>query len=90
MSWPADLAAMFQVSLVGYLAAGAFLPMPYFDLLYQMIALTVLLGAFVDTQVAPDAEGAITKSQSRRAAQRRRQRDEARPPGSGVRDLPYW
>jgi hypothetical protein len=42
--WMGDLAGMMQVSLVGFLAAGAFLPMPYFDLFYQLLALAVVLG----------------------------------------------
>jgi probable O-glycosylation ligase (exosortase A-associated) len=43
MKWAFDLASMLQVSLVAYATAGAFLPMPYFDLTYQLMALSVLL-----------------------------------------------
>jgi probable O-glycosylation ligase (exosortase A-associated) len=40
--WLADLAAMIQVSLVGYATAGAFLGLAYFDYYYTLIALVVL------------------------------------------------
>ena len=40
--WAADLAAMVQVSLVGYASAGAFLGLAYFDYYYALIALVVL------------------------------------------------
>jgi probable O-glycosylation ligase (exosortase A-associated) len=40
--WLADLAAMIQVSLVGYASAGAFLGLAYFDYYYTLIALVVL------------------------------------------------
>jgi probable O-glycosylation ligase (exosortase A-associated) len=41
-AWAADLAAMVQVSLVGYGSAGAFLGLAYFDLYYTLIAIVVL------------------------------------------------
>jgi probable O-glycosylation ligase (exosortase A-associated) len=40
--WVADLAAMIQVSLVGYASAGAFLGLAYFDFYYTLIAIVVL------------------------------------------------
>jgi probable O-glycosylation ligase (exosortase A-associated) len=40
--WAADLAAMGQVSMIGYLAAGAFLGLAYFDLYYHIIMIIVL------------------------------------------------
>src|SRR2546428_6902930 len=40
--WVADLAAMVQVSLVGYATAGAFLGLAYFDYYYTLVALVVL------------------------------------------------
>jgi probable O-glycosylation ligase (exosortase A-associated) len=48
--WAADLAAMIQVSLVGYAAAGAFLGMAYFDFYYALIAVTVALRVVVDRE----------------------------------------
>jgi probable O-glycosylation ligase (exosortase A-associated) len=43
--WAADLAAMVQVSLVGYASAGAFLGLAYFDLYYTLIAVVLLCKA---------------------------------------------
>ncbi|MDW2983304.1 putative O-glycosylation ligase, exosortase A system-associated [Rhodanobacter sp. KK11] len=42
--WAYDLASMLQVALIAFMAAGAFLPMTYFDLSYQLIAVCALLG----------------------------------------------
>ncbi|MEQ1592405.1 MAG: putative O-glycosylation ligase, exosortase A system-associated [Thiobacillaceae bacterium] len=44
--WAADLAAMIQVSLIGYAAGGAFLGMAYFDLPYHLIIIIVLTAKF--------------------------------------------
>ena len=41
--WAFDLASMLQVSLVAFGVAGAFLTSTYFDMSYQLMALTVLL-----------------------------------------------
>ncbi|HEX8884926.1 MAG TPA: putative O-glycosylation ligase, exosortase A system-associated, partial [Noviherbaspirillum sp.] len=43
LKWASDLAAMCQVSLLGYCAGGAFLTLAYFDLLYDVIIIMVLL-----------------------------------------------
>ncbi|EQD36884.1 O-antigen polymerase, partial [mine drainage metagenome] len=43
MKWAFDLASMLQVSLVAFMTAGAFLPMSYFDLIYQLMALSAVL-----------------------------------------------
>ncbi|TAN03004.1 MAG: putative O-glycosylation ligase, exosortase A system-associated [Rhodanobacteraceae bacterium] len=43
LKWAYDLASMLQVALVAYMVAGAFLPMSYFDLSYQLMALCSLL-----------------------------------------------
>lgn len=51
-SWAFDLASMLQVSLLAFMASGAFLPMPYFDLAYQLMALSAVLGGVVLRQVA--------------------------------------
>jgi probable O-glycosylation ligase (exosortase A-associated) len=49
--WLADLAAMIQVSLVGYASAGAFLGLAYFDYYYTLIALVVLCKAVLMSDV---------------------------------------
>lgn len=44
--WAADLAAMIQVSLVGYAAGGAFLGLAYFDLPYHLMIVLILTAKF--------------------------------------------
>lgn len=44
--WASDLAAMIQVSLVGYAVAGAFLGMSHFDLPYHLMVILVLTAKF--------------------------------------------
>ena len=44
--WAADLAAMIQVSLVGYGAGGAFLGLAYFDLTYHLMIVLILAAKF--------------------------------------------
>jgi putative inorganic carbon (HCO3(-)) transporter len=43
MLWMRDLAAMIQVSLVGYMVAGVFLEMAKFDYLYALIAVGITM-----------------------------------------------
>ena len=47
MIWAKDLAAMVQVSLVGYAITGIFLELAQFDLLYQLIAIVLVLSYLV-------------------------------------------
>lgn len=42
-SWVENYAHMIEVSLVGYLVSGAFLGLVYFDLIYQIIGLTICM-----------------------------------------------
>ena len=53
--WAADLAAMIQVSLVGYGAGGAFLGLAYFDLTYHLMIMLILAAKFA---------GVLDKSES--------------------------
>lgn len=48
--WCADLGAMSQVALVGYLVGGAFLDLTYFDLPYNIMVMVVLTRAWVEKQ----------------------------------------
>ncbi len=41
--WERDLAAMVQVSLIGYAVSGAFLGLSYFDYYYHLVAIIVIL-----------------------------------------------
>jgi probable O-glycosylation ligase (exosortase A-associated) len=47
LAWAARLAAMLQVSFVGYAVGGSFLGLAYFDLPYQLMALLVVLNVVV-------------------------------------------
>jgi probable O-glycosylation ligase (exosortase A-associated) len=55
--WAADLAAMVQVSLVGYATSGAFLGVAYFDLYFALITVVVL------TKIVLTAEMAAPKTE---------------------------
>jgi len=51
MRWAFDMASMLQVSLVAFMAAGTFLPMSYFDLSFQLMALSAVLADFCMRQI---------------------------------------
>lgn len=55
--WAYDLASMLQVSVVAFMVAGAALPMPYFDLTWQLMALTALLKLHVLRVDEPSLSG---------------------------------
>lgn len=44
--WASDLAAMTQVSLIGYASGGAFLGLAYFDLPYHLMVIVLLTAKF--------------------------------------------
>ena len=48
--WCADLGAMCQVSLIGYLVGGAFLSLTYFDLPYNIMVMVVLTRVWVERE----------------------------------------
>ncbi|CAH0217615.1 hypothetical protein SRABI118_02142 [Massilia sp. Bi118] len=43
LKWASDLASMSQVSMIGFMAGGAFLSLAYFDLLYDIMVLLVAM-----------------------------------------------
>lgn len=45
--WAHDLAAMVQVSLIGYAVGGAFLNLTYFDLPYYAVVILIVLRGLV-------------------------------------------
>ncbi len=47
LKWAADLAAMLQVSLIGYMVSGAFLGLAYYDYYYHLIAIMVVTWSLV-------------------------------------------
>jgi probable O-glycosylation ligase (exosortase A-associated) len=48
--WAADLAAMCQVSIIGYAVGGAFLALAYYDLYYDILVLLVVLEKYMRRQ----------------------------------------
>jgi probable O-glycosylation ligase (exosortase A-associated) len=48
--WAFDLAAMLQVSFVGYTVGGAFLGLAYFDLFYHYLAILILVLKLLEEQ----------------------------------------
>jgi probable O-glycosylation ligase (exosortase A-associated) len=52
LKWAYDIAAMSQVSLVGFLVAGAFLGLAYFDLIYTIISIIVATKVLVDKELS--------------------------------------
>lgn len=49
--WARDLSAMVQVSLVGYMSAGSFLGLQYFDLFYHLIVIVVITSVLVKREL---------------------------------------
>lgn len=52
--WANNLASMGQASLVGYMAAGAFQNLAYFDHIYTVIALSAILLVYVQKQTTEE------------------------------------
>ena len=48
--WASDLASMIQVSFIGYAVGGAFLGLAYFDLIYHLLTILILLLRIIETQ----------------------------------------
>jgi probable O-glycosylation ligase (exosortase A-associated) len=63
--WAADLAAMIQVSLVGYAAGGAFLGLSYWDLPYHLMATILLTAKFTGVLEQARPSSYVVNSQSR-------------------------
>ena len=54
--WMSDLAAMVQVSLIGYAASGAFLGLAYFDLYYHLVAIIVICKILLEKQQSKNTQ----------------------------------
>ncbi len=50
---------MVQVSLVGYMSAGAFLGLQYFDLFYHLVAIIVVTRVLLQRQFAEEEKSGI-------------------------------
>lgn len=75
LQWAGDLAAMIQVSLIGYMSAGSFLGLQWFDLFYHLVAITVMTRVVVtrrlqDMERASVAEGLAMEQINNRAGPR--------------------
>lgn len=57
--WAKDLAAMIQVSMVAYLSAGAFLGLAYFDYIYHLVAIVVVVHHMVVAAPSQSASSRI-------------------------------
>jgi len=62
LAWARSLAAMLQVSIVGYATTGAFLSLGFFDLFYALVAIVTVTLVVVRKEVAksPASAGAAT------------------------------
>jgi len=67
LKWASDLAAMTQVSLIGYAVGGAFLGLAYFDFFYELVILLVLSRAHVGSALAPTEQLAINAPKIRKS-----------------------
>ncbi|NKN33393.1 putative O-glycosylation ligase, exosortase A system-associated [Marichromatium bheemlicum] len=56
LRWARDLAAMIQVSLIGYMVAGAFLGLQYFDMYYHLVVIVVMTKILVRRALEPEPE----------------------------------
>jgi probable O-glycosylation ligase (exosortase A-associated) len=72
--WAFDLASMLQVSLVAFMVAGTFLPMSYFDLAYQLMALCTVLQLQLQLQLRQRAGDFVRANPRDRAGTRLRSR----------------
>ncbi len=62
LKWSFDLSSMLQVSLVGYVAAGLFLDVAYFDLLYVILGLIVTTSAVVSRELSEETNTVVGSS----------------------------
>lgn len=100
--WLVDLSSMVQISLVSYVAAGALLPVPYIDFLYQLFAIVVVMQLLVEritqTSERPAKTPAVrspvkpsTSTKNRRRPPRALGAPGGRARGHrGTQDLPHW
>jgi O-antigen ligase len=69
--WVVELAAMVQVSLIGYYVSGAFLGLAYYDYYYNLIAVTIIL-AKLATQPSNNGVAAAPSTSTKLPPQPRR------------------
>jgi len=64
LAWARSLAAMIQVSLIGYVVSGAFLSLGFFDLYYALLAVIVVTEFVVRGELAKPAPAAMVAGQT--------------------------
>ena len=80
LAWVVMLARMCQVSMIGYLTAGAFLTMAYYDLIYYIIAILVCLDKVLIQAPQKDDVPPIRLQFVERYLARRKAKKQARAP----------
>jgi probable O-glycosylation ligase (exosortase A-associated) len=70
LKWASDLAAMAQVSMIGYVTCGAFLGLSYFDFYWHLVAIMVILHHLVLQQIKVPVVQSV-KPESMRLADKR-------------------
>jgi putative inorganic carbon (hco3(-)) transporter len=63
LRWAGDLGAMLQVSMVGYLSAGAFLGLAYFDYIYHLVTIAVVTHHLVAPPLSAGAASSVPAHQ---------------------------
>ena len=82
LKWARELAAMSQVSLIGYLVGGAFLTLAYYDLPYYVVSLLVVLERYVSQPGLEAVLAAEAAAQAAAADQKARKRHGTRLTGA--------
>jgi probable O-glycosylation ligase (exosortase A-associated) len=59
LKWAYDLSGMCQVSLIGFMVAGAFLGLAYFDLFFALVALVVIARSLAEQDLARSGTNAV-------------------------------
>ena len=64
LRWAENLARMLQVSIVGFLSSGAFLGLAYFDYIYHIVAIMIMLKVLVfEAEKQRSSAAPITRNQ---------------------------
>jgi len=64
LAWLSDLAAMLQVSLLGYAVGGAFLSLSYFDLPYHLVVMVVIARLVTERKLEGQTEAVPAMQQA--------------------------
>ncbi len=72
LKWAGDLAAMLQVSIVAYAVGGAFISQAYFDFIYHIVAMIVIMRVMVAKKLAETEIEATSQGNSPGKAPRAR------------------